>query len=125
MAMVGLGATVSGPGFTGELVSVDVSGLSANAVDVTHQGSTDGYREFLAGAKDPGEVETEVLMNGAGPLPGQKGTLTITFPVPDGGTSGPSFSCEAILTEVSVGCPLDDRVTMTLRWKLTGKPTWA
>ena len=125
MPMVGLGATVTGPGFSGELVSVDISGLSANAIDVTNQGSTGGYREFLPGAKDPGEVETEVLMNGPGPLPGAKGTLTITFPMPEGGTTAPSFSCEAILVDVSVGVPLDDRVTMTLRWKLTGQPTWA
>lgn len=64
MAIAGLGTTItytkSGTGGTavtiGSLTSIGELSPTVDEIDVTTLDSTDGYREFIAGFKDSGEV---------------------------------------------------------------------
>lgn len=136
---IGWGGTVK-RSFTGAANSFtsipEAKGLIAPQVkfdfpEVTSLDSTGGYREFIKGLKDPGEL---TLMCGYTPL-GYEQQLAdqayataiyyqVTFPLTPGQTLGdvhtfqgfPSVSVKAD----DVGAPIGMEITI----KITGAPTW-
>lgn len=62
MAKTAFGATISVGGVTlSEVVTIGPPNRTRETVDVTHHGSTDGYREYLTTLRDGGEAS--VTMN--------------------------------------------------------------
>lgn len=110
------------------LTSIGGLELSADTIDVTTLDS-DGYREFIQGLKDAGEVAISGFFNPAD-TNGQKalydnfdsGALTafsIVFP----SNMGAEWGFNAIVTGFSTGAEMEDAVTFEASLKVSGKPT--
>lgn len=112
-----------------EVTSITPPNMTRDAVDATHTASPDGWREFIPGLKDAGEVTIEFNF-----VPGSPSTqllvdafnadepveCQITFP---DGSPATVWSFEAIVTGLEFEAPVDDKMTGTATFKITGKPT--
>lgn len=109
----------------GEILDISGPDMTKDTIDATHMASTDRYREFISGLRDGGEV-----------------TVTCNF-VPGGTTianaltdfqadvprsyqilweDGSDLTFEAHMTGPAVTAPLDDKMSATFTYKVTGKP---
>lgn len=119
-AYISTGITVSFSTLSGELLDYSSSGESADMVDVTHQASTEEWREYLAGLKDGGEHTWTIHCGGTIPALATSDTLGITLPSGAG-----TLSASAILSKnKGLNAPLGDKIVEELTFKITGKPTW-
>lgn len=101
-------------------------GLSRETIDVTSHGSPDQWMEFVGGLKDGGEVSLDINYQ-----PSLHDTLVddfddaaprnyqIVFPDADSTTWG----FKAIMTGFEPDAPYDDKLSASLTFKVTGKPT--
>lgn len=99
--------------------------IKRETYDVTAHDSVSGWREFVGGLKDGGEVSIQVNYD-----PRIHDTLVadfedtvprdykMTFP----GTLG-EWAFKAILTGFSQEAPVDDKLSAELTFKVSGKPT--
>jgi hypothetical protein len=109
----------------GEVLSVSVPSITVETIDVTHMGSDDGFREFIASLKDGGEcvvnmnyVEAAATLMQTLVLAGRE-TFRITFP----GSSTYVFT--GIPTAFSFeDLVIDDKIAMSLTIKVSGKPVY-
>lgn len=108
--------------------------LAADTIEMTSHDSTSGYREFIGGLKDPGEVKLSINYlpagathkNTAGGLlyDYEAGTATAYALVfPDAATTVWTFN--GIVTGFETGAPIDDKLSADVTIKLAGKPTLA
>lgn len=114
----------------GALSSVSGIDASADEVEVTDMGNTDGYREYLPGFKDGGEVSVSGYMDGedAGQArlyelmeSGDVVDCKIQFPAKIGKT----WSFKAGVTKFTTSADVDDAITFEATLKVSGKPTLA
>jgi predicted secreted protein len=110
-----------------ELTSINGLDLSADTLENTTLDNVDGYRTFMQGLKDGGEVSLSGFFN-VGDTNGQiaiynafnSGALlayTILFPF------GASWTFNGIVTGVSTGAELEDGVSFESTIKVSGKPS--
>lgn len=131
MADVGTGTTITfgTSSFTAEVLNVNGVDVSRQPIDVTHMGST-GFREFIpTRLVDPGGAQVEILFdpNSQPPINQPAETITVTFPVPSGDSSGATLQFSGFVTDWDWGDPLEDKITANLTLKADGKavkPTW-
>lgn len=109
-----------------------ISGIDVNAdeVEVTDMGNTDGYREYLPGFKDGGEVPVSGYMDGEDGgqdrmyellESGDVVNCKIQFPAKIGKT----WSFKAGVTKFTTSAEVDDAITFDATLKVSGKPTLA
>lgn len=112
----------------GELTSIGGLELSADTIDVTTLSSDGGYREFMGGFKDGGEVSLSGLFNPgdtgqaalyAGFESGETKECKIVFPV----ALGASWEFKAVVTGLSTSAELEEAVSFEATLKVSGKPT--
>lgn len=129
--MIGYGITIETTTSTGTMPLAyvrSVSGPSATVddVDTTTLDSTGGFRTFIAGLIDGGEVEMELVYDPSVASHATLGTrfkartahtYTITHPST---TSNAPFS--GYIKGMSREIPLDDVVTCTVTFKVSGNP---
>ncbi len=124
---VGHGTTLVGStsGTIGNVISITVGGRTRDMIDKSTMDSTDMFREYMAGMADEGEFTAEVnfddgvisvAINTAFQAATSE-TWTIDF-----GTK--TFAGTGIITGFDVNDPFDDKITMSITIKLTGKGTW-
>lgn len=109
-----------------EVMSITPPSINVETIETTHMGSDDGFREYIAGLKDGGEVtvnmnyvEASATLLQTLVLAGVE-TFRVTFP----GSSTYTFS--GIPTAFAFDeVVIDDKVAMSLTIKVTGKPTYA
>ncbi|MDX3235651.1 phage tail tube protein [Streptomyces sp. ME03-5709C] len=101
-------------------------GLSRETIDVTAHDSPDQWMEFVGGLKDGGEVSLDVNYD-----PSEHDALVadfddeeprnyqLVFPDPDETT----WTFAAILTGFEPDAPYDDKLSASLTFKVSGKPT--
>ena len=98
------------------LQSVSWSGFSRESIEMTHMLTTGG-RDFVGSdLYDPGEVTMEVLFDSTIAVPMLGATATLTFSAPDDDT----WACDAFCTGFEFTAPLEDRMTASITYKLTG-----
>jgi predicted secreted protein len=116
-----------------EVLSVGGPSLSRDTPEATHTDSTAGYKEFIAGMKDGGEVTVtmnflpaDATQKLSGGLLGDFATDTlinykITFP------SSPTvaWTFAGLMTGFEPDVPIDDRMTASVSFKVSGQPTLA
>ncbi|RJP54167.1 MAG: hypothetical protein C4583_03290 [Anaerolineaceae bacterium] len=114
----------------GEITSITMPSIGRDPIEATHMQSTEKWREFIAGLKDGGEVSCELNF-----VPGSEGTTLllaqldednvtpceITLPT----TPAYDWSFDAIMTGFESEAPVDDKMTATVTFKITGKPVLA
>lgn len=127
MAKWSKGTTLKiGSNTVGSLTSISGVELSADTIDVSTLDSADGYREYVAGYVDGGEVSAEGYLSDAGTsestIIGLVGSAEqeceITFP------GGAEWVFDGIVTGFSTSAGTDDAVTFSITIKVTGKPTF-
>lgn len=132
-AIMGIGITyeiadgASGYDTIGEVFEVTPPNQQTEEVEVTHYGSTGGYREFIAGLRDGGEVtfginwipgnETDVILRDLHSA-GTVRTHRITFP------NGAEMSYSGWIKGFERGSPLDDRMTATITVRVSSNTTY-
>jgi predicted secreted protein len=128
MAGAAKGTTITlGGTAVGEVTSISGLALSADTIETTNLLSTDGYREFIQGWRDGGEVSISGFFSNSDA--GQAAFLTalnsgtstatvITFPSPNAAT----WTCNGIVTAYETGAELEDAVSWDATLKVTGKP---
>lgn len=106
------------------VTSITGPGISREVLDVSAHDSPDQYREFLGGIKDPGEVSCDVNYR-----PAQHDVFVddlddedprnyqLEFP------DGTVWEFPAILTGFEPTAPFDDKLTASITFKVSGKPT--
>lgn len=111
----------------GGLTSIGGIEVSADTVDVTALDSEGGYREFIAGFKDAGDVSLEGYLDDddagqaaayAALESGEVQTCEIAFP------NGSKWAFKGIITGFSTGAELEDAVSFSTTVKVSGKPTF-
>lgn len=115
--------------FTALAQQVEVSGfeITMDSVEGTHMGSTDGFREFVAGLGDAGEIPvTANFIEDGADIPAQftnmKARTTKNYQLAFPG--GAVFQCAGIVTNISVASPMDDKMTVSFTFKMSGVPTF-
>lgn len=117
----------------GDTTPVEVAGLTsitgleltADTIDVTTLSSTGGYREFITGFKDAGEVSVEgylELDNGQQQLhtlfeSGTTEKFIIEFP------NGAKWEFDGVVTGFSTSASLEDPLAFSATIKVSGQPT--
>jgi len=109
-----------------EVLSVTPPAIAVETIEVTHMGSDDGFREYIAGLKDGGEVTVNLNYVEASATLLQ--TLVLagveTFRITFAGSSTYTFS--GIPTAFTFDdVVIDDKMAMSLTIKVTGKPVYA
>ena len=114
----------------GEITSIKPPSLSRDAIDATHSESPERWREFIPGLKDGGEVSADLNL-----VPGSVGNLLMIAQLDNDAPSvceitlptTPAFkwSFDAIFTGYEQDDPIDDKMAVTVTFKVSGKPTLA
>ena len=113
----------------------DISGPSfaLDPIEVTHHTSTDGWREFVGGLLDGGEVTFSINFAPAGATHSYSSGLiedmvdrtvrNFQLIFPDVGATEWEFA--ALVTAFEPKEPIDDRLSADVTLKISGKPTLA
>ena len=134
-AISGLGVTLKrGDGASSEAFAalaelVDIAGpnMSRDVIDVTnHDNNASGFREFLGGLKDGGEITLTVQFTYAGYNTAftdfaSDDTVNYQLVAPDTGET--TWNLTALITSLNTTFPLNDKVTHEMTLKLSGQPT--
>ena len=109
-----------------EINSVTGPNKSRDTIDVTSLDSTGGYREFIGGFRDGGSVTLPMNFTRD-----TYDTMNTDFEdddlqnyeilLPDDDAT--SFEFEALVTELGLGIPADDKVTADVTLKVSGQVT--
>ena len=114
----------------GALSSITGVEVSADTTEVTALDNTDGYKEYLGGFKDGGEVPVEGFLDGADK--GQEAMyaaledqevhdFAIDFPA----AIGKSWAFKGIVTKFSTSAAVGDSIKFSGAIKVSGKPVLA
>jgi len=135
-AFSGVGTTfkrsdmASTPTFTAiaEINSINGPSMSRDTIDVTSLDSTGGYREFIAGFRDGGEITLNMNFTVAGydALKDDFESETrvdYKIVLDEGGTNETSFDFEGLVTSLGLSVPMDDKVTTDVTIKISGQVT--
>ncbi|MYS34933.1 MULTISPECIES: phage tail tube protein [unclassified Streptomyces] len=110
------------------ITGIEDGGRSRNTIDVTAHDSPDQYMEFVGGLIDPGEVTADVNYDPAvhdvleADLE-DKDPRNYQIVFPD--TDATTFSFAAVMTGLSKSAPYDNKLSASLTFKVSGKPTIA
>lgn len=127
----GIGTTIQkGATNIGYLTSIKPPEKSADTVETTTLDSANGYKTFIQGMRDGGEVTVagyfdvtdtgQIAMDTALDA-GTVDAYTITFPT---GMGSPTVTFSAVVTKMTIGeANLEDAVTFEVTLKISGKPT--
>lgn len=131
---IGFGATLerssdatSGGVFSsvGDVFSITPPNLTREVVDVTHMASTERWREFIGGLKDAGEMTAEINMD---PSDAASDAFLSDLNTDTAGYykltwfDADEWGFAAFVTGIAPENPLDDKVTVEVTFRLTGKP---
>ena len=114
----------------GGLTSIGGVEVSSETTDVTALDNTTGYKEFLGGFKDGGEVPLEGFLDGAdegqdamyAAMEDQEAhQFSIVFPE----AIGKTWKFSGVVTKFATSAALSDGVKYSSSIKVTGKPTLA
>lgn len=128
MAKRALGTTLAiGSTTVGGLTSISGVEISADAIDVTTLDSTGGYREFIGGFKDGGEVRADGYLSDLGTaeaalvakVGADEEECVISF------SNGATWTFDGVLTGFSTSADLEDAIGFSLTLKVSGPPVFA
>lgn len=132
MSDQGFGTTITfQSGLFGELTNLQFSGLERVPLETTHMLSPNGWQEFIpSDLSNAGECAVAIRWHPHTKLAAVKAAIkapveliTITFPIPLGGSVAGYFACRGFLTKHENDTPHDNIMSGTGTIKFTGEPT--
>jgi len=107
----------------GEVRNISGPGMSRETIDVTSLNSTGGYREFITGFRDGGEVTLGMLMTNAAYdklMTDFESDTVVDYKIvlPDDDES--TFSFSGLVTNIPLNIQPDDAVMVDVTIKVTG-----
>lgn len=114
----------------GSLKSISGIDASMDTVDVTDLGNTDGYREFVGGFKDGGEVGVSGYFDGENSgqvaiMDAFEAAVVKNFEIDFPAGIGKKWTFSGLVTKISTAASVDDAVSFEASIKVSGKPTLA
>ena len=116
-----------------EVTSISGPGLSLDPIEATSHDSTGGWREFIGGLLEAGEVSFDINYiptnathdASTGLIADMVARTVRNFQLvfPDGSSTTWSFA--ALVTSFEPGEPIDDKLSASVSLKITGQPTLA
>lgn len=132
MPVVGMGTTLKkGDVIVANLTSIDGVSVSADTIESTNLSTEGGYRTFVNGLKDAGEVSLSghfdydahnYLLDDF--EEGTNDTYTIEFP-DRGTTTGTTWTFSAVVTAFGTSVEMEDLISFESTLKVSGRPTLA
>ena len=111
------------------LTSIDGLDLQADTIESTNLESTSGYKTYVGGLKDAGEVSIKGNYNYTDHNAlftdfeaGSVSSYTIEFP-DRGTTTGTQWTFSAIVTGIKTSAEMGGLVPFEAKFKVSGKPT--
>lgn len=111
-----------------EVTSITPPNLTRDTIDATHMLSTSRYREFISGLRDGGEatIELNFIPGGAAMtslladfISNAVVPYKILFP------NSTAWTFDAFVTSIGPEAPLDDKMSASITFKITGVPVLA
>ena len=125
---VGTGTTIvfGTSGFSADLLSVSAGGASRESYDTTHMGTTGSKTFAPTSLVDQGTLDIEFAFDPdeQPPISGAIETVTITFPLPDGGSTAATLVGSGFVTDFSFSAEVEERMTGSATLKWSGGVTW-
>lgn len=118
-------SSLSGASVIGELRDFDGPGITGETVDITHNTSPSGYREYAPGLADGGEVTIDAVWTTAAYaalFALVRSTRAWRITLPDSGAATIDFLGQ--LTGLGVASPMSDAITMPITIKVSGLPVF-
>jgi predicted secreted protein len=124
-AKSGFGTALTIGGAITEVVDINGPNVNRPPIDVTHMASDNGYREYIAGLSDGGEITftlnfikaVATTLLGYFDSSTQQTSSTMVL-----ANSLGTITFTGIYTNYSVRATIDDRVTADVTVKISGKP---
>jgi hypothetical protein len=126
---IGTGASVTfgTSGFNAYVSNISGPNASRDPIETTHLLTTGGKTFIPGDLYDPGEITLDIMFDPSLTVPmfAQEvlETITITYPVPAGLSTGATWACSGFVTGHSPTAPLEDKMTASLTIKLSGNIT--
>ncbi len=117
---------------TSTVLSIDIlsggrSGVSSTDIETSHGGTTGGNKTYIPGDLiEPGSYDFDVLFDpedDVDVLVAVSQTITITYPVPSGKTTGKKAAFTGWISSFDETLPIDDKMTASLSLKVAGAVT--
>lgn len=118
----------SSPAFTAiaEINSIGGPNMTRDTIDVTALDSAGGFREFIAGFKDAGEVVLGMNFSIGGYNDMKtdfESSVLRNYRITLGNTATTQFDFAGLVTALGQAVPLDDKVTLDVTIKISGQVT--
>ena len=102
---------------------MEIAGIEADDLDISNMDSSSKWREFIAGMKNAGSINVELvfktgMLSTIAALLGTSQTWTITI------AGGGTFVCDGFLRALSQPIAFEEEITQTFEVKLSGIPTF-
>jgi len=115
-----------------EVTNLSGPGLSKDVPDASHMTSPDGYREFISGLKDGGEVTAECNFLPEHVTHGNVTGILAMFEndalardwhiIWPGASPRVTWQFKAVVSGAEPADPVDDKMTLSVTLKVSGKP---
>jgi predicted secreted protein len=112
------------------LTKIEGLSIKANTIDVTALDTTGGYKQFINGFKEVDDISLSGFFDYSSHnailddlQAGTKTNYTIQFPPAPGGTTGASWTFDAVVTNFKTGAGVDAVVSFDATLKCSGQPT--
>jgi predicted secreted protein len=112
------------------LTKIEGLSIKANTIDTTALDTTGGYKTFINGFKEVDDVSISGFFDYSSHdqlltdlQAGTKTNYTIQFPPAPGGTTGASWTFDAIVTTFKTGAAVDATISFDASLKVSGAPT--
>ena len=124
--LVGTGTTITfgTSGFSANIMSVDGPGITREAIETTHMGTTTAKTFIPADLIDGGEMSFTMQFDGALDPPTDAAAETITIDWGGAGT-GEKWTFSGFMTGFNPSSPLEELMTASATLKVTGDVTVA
>lgn len=109
-----------------EINSISGPNKTRAVIDVTSLDSTGGYREFIGGFRDGGEVTLEMNFTPSGfdqMNDDFESDSSRDYKIVLPNTEATEFLFTALVTDLGMAVPMDDKVTANVTLKVTGQVT--
>ena len=127
MADVGTGTSINfgTSGFSAALISIDGPSRSRESVPTSHLGTSAYHTSIPADLVNGGEINCTFQHDPdlSPPIDQAAETITITWPIPSGLSSGATWASSGYMTNYTPGAAVDELMEASATIVLTGSPT--